>query len=65
MGEVFIEQSWKKSKEIMIGYSLSGGLIWERLVGCFCLLVPKFRFLRFEYIGSGLSSVCLFRLLRP
>ena len=35
-GKAFIEQTWKEAKQgnYLIGYSLSGCLIWENLVGC-------------------------------
>ena len=50
------DDSEAKQRNYLIGYSLSGCLIWESLVGCLWLVVLKFHFLRFQctdWLGLG------------
>ena len=54
-----------KQGNYLIGYSLSGCLIWEGLVGCLCLVILKFIFFStgaFTGIGSGLGLGLLMRV---
>lgn len=53
-GKVFIKTQRRK-KIYLVGYSLSGCLIWGSLIGCLWQVVLKLHFLGFKHIDSDLS----------